>query len=421
MMDFLASREAEQALIYHALSLFNSEKEILDRVSPSAFYNGIHSEIWRIARELRGDGKRVTPTSVIAASGMGDSSGFAREVTAATETPVPGTVVVDAEVTVRDLANRRELLQAIESARQGVLHSDTYDEGLYFAQGALDGLSGVSVPDEVVSFADAVSRWQERMADGEDAHRVFATPWPRLNDVLNGGLQSGRSYVIGGRPGGGKSVGGANLVQHAAENGHVGVIFSVEMGANEVVSRALASGADAEYGQINRRQIDEFNYGRIRSYISQNRDMPLYIVDQANITIEKIASICRTIKRRNGLDVVFVDYLQLLDPSDTRVPRERQVAMISRALKVLSRDLDCAVVTACQLNRNSSNEQRPPRLSDLRESGAIEQDADVVMLLNNFDAADPRAGEIDLILEKNRTGKKQTVTQEWAGHKAAIR
>ena len=144
--------------------------------------------------------------------------------------------------------------------------------------------------------------------------------------------------------------------------------------------------------------------------------MPLRIVDRADITVDYVRATCRSVKRSHGLDVVFVDYLQLLSPTDSQATRERQVAHISRSLKILSRELDCAVVTACQLNRNAANEARAPRLSDLRESGSIEQDADVVVLLHRH-----TEGDIDLIVAKNRTGPLTTLTQTWAASQAAIR
>src|SRR5699024_3679954 len=248
------------------------------------------------------------------------------------------------------------------------------------------------------------------------------TPWPTMNNHLSGGLEAGRSYVVGGRPGDGKSLAGANLATHAAENGHSALIFSVEMGEHEVVSRIIASGARANYGQITNRMLDQGNFDKINAYAAQKATMPLRIVDRADITLDSVKAICRSVKREHGLDVVFVDYLQLLTPTDSQLARERQVANISRGLKIMSRELDCAVITACQLNRNTSNESRPPRLSDLRESGTIEQDADVVILLNRTGAGGENMdGDIELIVAKNRTGPKGNVMQKWAAHQAAIR
>lgn len=416
-MDELFSAEPEQVLVARVLSLAVEDKSVLDEVSPDDFYNGILGEVWSVARRLHGAGRTVSARSVLAEAGKSDPGHpMAQVVAGVTRRRVSAQAAREARREVQDLARRRRLVLSLQSALEHVSQAPDYQTAHSFASEALQGVDGADMPDTVVSFATAVDRWQERMDRPRESARVFPTPWPALNDRLSGGLHAGRSYVVGGRPGEGKSIGGANLVQHAAEHGHVGLIFSLEMGETEVVSRAIASGADAEYAQITSRTIDDFNYGRIRSYIAEHRNIPLFIADRANVSMDYVTSTCRAVKRKHGLDVVFVDYLQLLEPTDSRVSRERQVAMASRSLKLLAREMDCAVVTACQLNRSSAEQGRQPRLSDLRESGAIEQDADVVILLHH-----PAEGDVDLVVAKNRTGPQAVVSQRWAGYKASIK
>lgn len=217
------------------------------------------------------------------------------------------------------------------------------------------------------------------------------------------------------------SIAGVNLATHAAELGHPSIVFSVEMGRHEVTSRVIASGARAEYGQITRRHIDDHNMSRIAEWGDINRSMPLWIVDKGDIGVEYVTAVCRTMKRTHGLDVVFVDYLQLLKASGSKSPRHEQIGHMSRALKVLAMDLDVAVVIACQLNRNSANEKRPPVLADLRESGAIEQDCDVAILLNHKRADNgDHTGDVELVVAKNRTGGTGVVTASWAAYQARI-
>ena len=217
------------------------------------------------------------------------------------------------------------------------------------------------------------------------------------------------------------SIAGVNIATHAAENGHPALVFSVEMGRGEVRNRVIASGAQAEYGQITKRRIDEHNMAKIAEWGDTNRTMPLLVVDKANIGVEYVTAVCRTIKRTRGLDVVFVDYLQLLAATGSKAPRHEQIGHMSRALKVLAMDLDVAVVIACQLNRNSANEKRPPGLSDLRESGAIEQDCDVAILLHHLFADNgDHTGDVELVVAKNRTGPTCTITARWAAYQARI-
>lgn len=418
--------DAERVLAAHVLSMAVRDKDVLAEVPASAFDNKILAEVWRHARALHERGERVSPRSVLAEAGQGSNEHLASMLERVTGQSVTAVEVVSARRRVVEMARMRRLLDSVSSAYERAQHADDYSEALHHVSEALEGLEGTSTPREVVPFADALARWQERINDDVTPPRVFPTPWEGLNNHLAGGLHAGRSYVIGGRPGEGKSLAGANLATFAAEQGHTALIFSVEMGEHEVVSRILASGARANYGQITKRLIDEHNYAKLDAYAAQRKNMPLHIVDRADINVDYVRATCRSVKRTHGLDVVFVDYLQLLSPTDSQVSRERQVAHISRSLKLLSRELDCAVVTACQLNRNSANESRAPRLSDLRESGSIEQDADVVILLHHIvhrrsDGSSEHSGDVDLIVEKNRIGPRGSITQAWAASQAAIR
>lgn len=252
--------------------------------------------------------------------------------------------------------------------------------------------------------------------------RTIATPWEPLNDALSGGLQPGRSYLFAGRPGGGKSLALTNIARCAADSGHPSVIFSAEMGAMEVAGRILADGADAEYGQITRRALDDWNRGKVSTYAQKAHGMPLWISDKSPVTIDQIRTFARQLKRQSdGLDVVFVDYVQLLSPTDSRQHRERQIADISWGLKMMAKELDVAVVSACQLNRSSVKDNRPPTIADLRESGALEQDSDVVVLLHHPMLDNKPTGEIQFILGKNRGGVQGvTISLDFKGYRAQI-
>ena len=418
--------DSERVLVAHVLSLAARDKSVLASVPPAAFDNKIFSEVWRHARSLYDRGEKVTPRSVLTEAGHDKNEHLAGMLQGVTGQPVSAAQVGDSSRRVVEMYRMRQLLDGVSSAYERAQYAEDYSEALHHVTAALDGLEGTSTPKDVVTFADALDRWQERINDDTAVPRIFPTPWEGLNGVLAGGLHAGRSYVIGARPGEGKSMAGANLAQFAAEQGHSALIFSVEMDEHEVVSRALAAGSRANYGQITKRLIDAPNYAKIDAYAAQRRTMPLRIVDRADISVDFVRATCRTVKRQHGLDVVFVDYLQLLSPTDSQASRERQIAHISRSLKVLSRELDCAVVTACQLNRNTANEDRPPRKADLRESGSIEQDADVVILLHHImhtahDGKKEHSGEVDLIVDKNRTGPRDSINQMWAASQAAIR
>lgn len=411
----------EWSLVQSALSLTVDDKGVLESLPASTFYDQALGEVWRHAQAVFLAGKTVTPRAVAVEAGAGENHPVSRTLARLKAHPVPLRPMVQSARTVEDLAKLRNLTETLSAVTEHAETAPDYGQALQAVHAALSDMEGDTTPRGVVSWDEAVDEWQARQ-DDESATRVFPTPWAALNDVVAGGLHSGRTYITGARPGVGKSIMGANLAQFAAEHGHRSVVFSAEMGTTEVTSRLLASGARANYGQITRQTIDERNYGLISDYIGRTEGLPLHIVDKPDLSLNYIRQVCRTMKRSHGLDVVFVDYLQLMRPEDTRISREQQVAAISRGLKILSRDLDCAVVIACQLNRSSKAENRAPQLSDLRESGSIEQDADVVVLLDRDDDAEgERAGEVDLVIAKNRTGATCTRTLGFAGHQAAFR
>lgn len=417
--DLLESRGSEFTLGVALLSLNTRHlvSELLERIEPSDFANPHIGGIWTAARKLQQDGKTITRRTLLAAD---DTIPIRELLKAMSGEYAHEHAVNQAMVDVQELAKRRHLYDALKRAIYHAPNAGSYSEALHFASEQISALSEGSTAEDAVSFADAVTRWQEWVEAPKEQARTIPTPWPSVNEVLAGGLHPGRTYVVGGRPGEGKSIALLNFAQHAAEHGHPSVIFSVEMGETEVVSRILAAGARAEYGQITKRDIDGRNYEKIGEYIDTYSQIPLTLVDKSDLTVEQIASRCRTLKRTRGLDVIVVDYLQLLKESDTRVQRERQVAMISRSLKILSRELECAVIVACQLNRNAANADRKPALSELRESGAIEQDADVVILLHHEIVQNTPTGIVEFVVAKNRTGRTESIPLEWRAYQARV-
>lgn len=268
---------------------------------------------------------------------------------------------------------------------------------------------------------DWVNKWWDWVQTDptKGAGRIMSTPWPDLDELLAGGFHAGRSYLIAGRPGAGKSIGLINFAAHAATvGGYRGLLYSVEMGGVEVTSRIIASGANAEYKQITRRQLDERNYAAVMEYADRLQTAPLFISDRSSVTISRIATEARRHKENGGLDFIAVDYMQLLKSSES--DRQRALTNISREVKVLAGELDVVMLSACQLNRGNAKDNRKPMLSDLRESGALEQDCDVCILLHHTEEEGFPTGEVELIVAKNRTGPMATVTLPWRPHYARI-
>lgn len=417
--EYLEASEAERRLVTALLSRTARDyvPDLLAEVMAEDFWNPFLGKVWEAAHALTKSGEPLTRRALFAKAGLGSEA--RSKVLGLCSDAVEFGMLRQSIDEVVEFARMRRLSQALRRVAQHLTTSASYSEALHFAAQQLAALDEAKPAKDAESFADLVAKWHEHHATPPEQVRTFSTPWYQLDDFLAGGLQPGRTYVIGGRPGEGKTVLALNLAAHVAERGRPAAVFSVEMGDLEVVARVLASGAQANYGQIVRRCIDAENWARLSEYEDSYVNMPLTVIDRSDVTVDYIAAQCRTLKRRpEGLDVVVVDYLQLLRESDSRQSRERQVAQVSRALKVLSRELDVAIIIACQLNRQVTGQDRKPVLSDLRESGAIEQDADVVILLHHEKINGDRTGKVTFCIAKNRTGRMGEVCLTQAFHQA---
>ena len=197
-------------------------------------------------------------------------------------------------------------------------------------------------------------------------------------------------------------------------------IFSLEMARNEIVMRLLSAESSIAFQSMRSGKMSDSDWQRLARKMSAISDSPLFIDDSPNLTISEIRAKCRRLKQKHDLKLVIVDYLQLMSSGKRVESRQQEVSEFSRSLKLLAKELEVPVVAISQLNRSPEQRQdKRPMLSDLRESGSLEQDSDVVMLIHREDAYDresPRAGEADLIVAKHRNGPTSTVTVSFQGH-----
>jgi replicative DNA helicase len=240
-------------------------------------------------------------------------------------------------------------------------------------------------------------------------------------DELTNGLHAGQFLVVAGRPALGKSTLGMDFARAASiKNGLATVIFSLEMGREELMMRMLSAEARVPLTSIRTGGLSDGHWARLAEASGRIAKAPLFVDDSPNITIAAARAKCRRLKHRHDLKLSIFDYLQLMSSPRRTENRQVEVADLSRSLKLLAKELDIPVVAMSQLNRGPEQRQdKKPLLSDLRESGAIEQDTDVVILLHREDAYEkesPRAGEADLIVAKHRNGPTATVTVCFQGH-----
>ena len=240
-------------------------------------------------------------------------------------------------------------------------------------------------------------------------------------DELTNGLHGGQMIVLAARPAIGKSTLGLDLARAASiKHGLTSVIFSLEMGRNEITMRMLSAESRVPLHHMRSGTMGEEEWGRLARRMGEISNAPLFIDDSPNMTMMEIRAKCRRLKQRHDLRLVIIDYLQLMSSGKKVESRQQEVSEFSRQLKLLAKELDVPVVAISQLNRGPEQRtDKKPLLSDLRESGSIEQDADMVILLHREDAYDrehPRQGEADLIVAKHRNGRTKTVIVAFQGH-----
>lgn len=267
-------------------------------------------------------------------------------------------------------------------------------------------------------------------SSGEAVRRVPA-PYADLTALLDGGMVGGQLIVIAGRPAMGKSVVGLDVVRTATKHGRRVLLVSLEMSQAEISARYLSAVARVPLTVVRQmrehpERVSREDYARMADVASDlaRLDDLVRVIDPAAAGAYTVAALRRQLAALrtlgNPADIVIVDYLQLLTPARRGENRQTEVAEMTRALKLLALEMDVPMVVMAQLNRGPEQRaDKRPQVADLRESGAVEQDSDVVILLHREDAYEPggpRAGEMDLIVGKNRNGPTATVTVAFQGH-----
>ncbi|OLL70016.1 Replicative DNA helicase [Pseudonocardia sp. Ae150A_Ps1] len=240
------------------------------------------------------------------------------------------------------------------------------------------------------------------------------TGFADLDQVTNG-LHPGQMVVVAARPGLGKSTLGLDFARSCSiKNGMTSAFFSLEMSKSAIVMRLLSAEARIRLADMRAGRMSDEDWTRMARRMSEISEAPLYIDDSPNLTLMEIRAKARRMKQRYDLKLIILDYLQLMTSGRKVESRQQEVSEFSRQIKLLAKELEVPVMAMSQLNRGPEQRtDKRPMLSDLRESGSIEQDADMVVLLHRpdaFEQDDPRAGEADLILAKHRNGPTTTIT-----------
>lgn len=244
------------------------------------------------------------------------------------------------------------------------------------------------------------------------------TGFTDLNFMTNG-LQRTDLIVVGARPAVGKTAFALNIAHNAAKKGAKVAVFSLEMADTQLALRILAAECKVELSKLKSGELEEADWLKLVDSISVIAKNPVYINQTANINLMEIRSQCRKLKMQKGLDLIVIDYIQLMLPESNSENRQQEISKISRGLKILAKELDCTIMALSQVSRASEiRANHRPMLSDLRESGAIEQDADIVMFLYRDELFNPDTEDKNLtevIIAKHRSGEIGTVKLVWSG------
>lgn len=288
-----------------------------------------------------------------------------------------GTALRAAERIAIEWGKDQAALEIGEAGRSVSLFSEMPEKAQEHLKRANEYLEyGMNVDD--FSLRAAFGRYSEHI-DSEVVSPPIKSPWANVNAILRGGIVPGELSILAARPSVGKSALALNWSLSVARSGKKVMFFSLEMAESQLVERIIANVGGINLGSF-RQGMSKFDRERVKKTIADMNKTKMDIIDTSRVSVSKIRKIARNAKHKP--DFIVVDYLQLVSPEDTRIPREQQVAGMSRGLKILAKEIHVPVLLLAQLSRKGEDANREPILSDLRESGAIEQDADIVMFLH---------------------------------------
>jgi replicative DNA helicase len=425
------SLEAEQSVLGAVLLDNNALLKALEVIRPEDFYRESHRKVFRAMLDLFEKNEAIdliTLKEHLARKQELDDVGGVSYLTAiAAQTPTAVNVKYHSNI-VREKALLRFLLRASTDIA-GKVYEDSHDaeELLDYAEKSIFEISDRRVKSAFVSLKDVVRdsfRMIEDLYERKEAITGAASGFKDL-DELTTGFQKGDLIIIGGRPSMGKTALGLNIAQHVGIDMKEPVaVFSLEMSTKQLVLRMLCSEAMVDSNRVRKGFISSKaeDWVRLTNAAGRLSDAPIYIDDSAAMNVLEMRAKARRLKMEHGLSLIIVDYLQLMRGRGSFERREQEISDISRSLKALAKELDVPVIAMSQLNRavETRGGEKKPTLADLRESGAIEQDADVILFLYrdevyNKDREDNK-GKAEVIIAKQRNGPTGVVKMTFLGH-----
>jgi replicative DNA helicase len=420
--------EAEESLLGAMLLSRDAIASAMELCKPEDFYKSSHGHIFTAITSLFSQGEAadwVTVTEELRRRGLlesiGDPSVF---VSLQANTPSIGNAEYYAKI-IEELALLRRLVSvAGEITELGYSLPEDVTGVLDKAESLVFDVAQRRVVDSMTPLHELLGQGLDhlqRLYDQGDSITGLATGYADLDELLSG-LQPSNLVVIGARPAMGKTAFALGMVAHAGiKLGVPTLLFSLEMSHMELTQRLLGSEARVDANRMRTGHLREGDWAKVGNAISRMSDAPIYIDDNPNLTVMDIRARARRLKSRVGLGLVVVDYLQLMTGRHGAENRQVEVSEISRGLKILARELEVPVVALSQLSRGLEMRQdKRPMLADLRESGSIEQDSDVVMFIYRDEIYNPEStesqGTAEIIVAKHRNGPTGVQRLAFIGH-----
>jgi replicative DNA helicase len=420
--------EAERAVLGSVLLLPEVFDEVALVVRPDDFYDDANRQLYEQLHAMHDGGHRIDLMLLVdrlkkadiyeACGGAAYLAEIGREVPTAAHAEFYAKIVADKAVL-------RSLIHASVDIQQSAYDPAAETrEILGKAEERIFGILENRGSGQTSPIAEVLQQSLDRIDARMDHQHAFGGVPTGFDDfdTMTGGLQKSELVILAARPSMGKTALAMNMAEHASMHGRVPTLFvSLEMSAIELGDRLLCSVAGVNGNRLRNGTITQDERRQLIHAAGEISQAPLFIDDSPSRTMTEIAANARRLKRRDGLGLIVVDYLQLIDPDNPRDPRQEQVSKISRRLKGLARELQVPVLCLAQLNRQvESSSSNKPQLSHLRESGAIEQDADVVMFVHRDEyyqtSEEDRErvrGEADLLVRKQRNGPTGDVKLTW--------
>lgn len=419
--------DAEQAVLGSMLTSKDAIADVLETVKAADFYHPAHEYIFGAILDLYGRGEPADPITVsneLTRTGLLQRARgplYLHDLYA--KVSVAANAGYYARI-VREKAILRRLVEAsVKIAQLGYSGEGEVADIVDRAQAAVYSVTDGNTSEDyqpLSELLEATLDEMEAISNRSGEMGGIPTGFVELDELTNG-LHGGQMVILAARPAVGKSTLGLDFARACSiKNGMTSAIFSLEMSKVEITMRLLSAEAQIPLNHIRKGTMSEEDWTRVANKMATISSAPLYIDDSPNLTMMEIRAKARRLKQKHDLKLIVIDYLQLMTSGKKVESRQLEVSEFSRQIKLLAKELHVPVVAMSQLNRGPEQRtDKKPMVSDLRESGSLEQDADIVILLHRediYDKESARLGEADFIVAKNRNGPTRTIVTAFQGH-----